>query len=362
VKRSIPLIISILSATFLCCSDEGTLYPVFEWRSVFVFPEDFSVHAMVEGKPGEFYINGHLYDYANDVEYELVYKYSEGELNELLRKDVSGDRWLAYYCSGYGKGVYWAAGHGIAGDEHYSSVLRVIGEQCEELPGPDVEYFGPALIVSEGADEAYFFEESVRWHFIDGEWLQDELPFNYETLYVFDRAAGILYNYEQPIGEVYRCRISYDYFETYIEEDVVLSGNCPLSSSDIRFSKGVPFADKIYFAAQLFTDTRVWYALIERSGVPGNGVYKVLYRRDKTLGEWGSTLLAPAEREVLSTLPGSTLMFRYKNGDVCLEDNAPYDIGLMVLSGGRIWAEGRRQEDEETMFYPEELLVHTSIY
>jgi hypothetical protein len=34
----------------------------------------------------------------------------------------------------------------------------------------------------------------------------------------------------------------------------------------------------------------------------------------------------------------------------------------MVLSGGRIWAEGRRQEDEETMFYPEELLVHTSIY
>jgi hypothetical protein len=362
VKRLITLTLSILSVIFFCCSDEGTWYPVFEWRSLVVFPEGFSIRNMVEGEPGEFYINGHLYDYANHVEYEFVYKYSEGKLNELFRKNVSGDQWRAYYCSGYGKGVYWAAGHGQAGDEHYTSVLRVIGEQCEELPGPDVDYFSPALIVSEGADEAYFFEGLVRWHFINGEWFQDELPFDYHhNFYVFNRANGILYNYEQPLEKDHRCRISHDYFESYVEEDVVLSGNCPLSSSDIRFSKAVLFGDKIYFTAQLLTDTRIWYAFVERSGVPGNGVYKVLYRRDKTLGEWGSTV-AHAEGEVLSTLPGSTLMLHYKNGDVCLEDNAPYDIDRMVLSGGLIWAEGRRQEDEETMFYPEELLVHNPPY
>jgi hypothetical protein len=315
---------------------------------------------MVEGEPGEFYISGNLRDYANDAEYELVYKYSGGELNELFRKDVSDDHWRAY-CSGYGNGVFWAAGYGIPGDEHYSSVLRVVGEQCEELPGPDIEYFTPALIVSEGADDAYFFEGSVRWHFINGEWFQDKLPFDYGTLYVFDRANGILYNYERPHGGVYRCRISYDYFESYIEEDVVLSDDCSLSSSDIHFSEAALFDDKIYFAAQLFTDTRIWYALIERSGPPGDGVYKVIYRRDKTLGHWGSTL-APAEGEVLSTMSGTTLMFHYKSGGFYLEDNAPYNILSMFSSGGSIWAEGRRAEDEETMFYPEELLVHIPSY
>lgn len=315
---------------------------------------------MVEGEPGEFYITGHLYDYADRIEYESVYKYSEGELNELFRKDVSDDHWRPY-CSGYGNGVFWAAGYGIPGYEHYSSVLRVIGEQCEELAGPDVEYFTPALIVSEGADEAYFFEGSVRWHFINGEWFQNELPFDYGTLYVFDRAGGILYNYEQPRGEVYRCRISYDCFDSYIEEDVGLSGDCPLSSSDIYLSKAALVDDKIYFAAKLVTDTRIWYALIERSGAPGSGVYKVIYRRDKTLGQWGSTL-APSEGEVLSTMGGTTLMFHYKNGDVYLEDSAPYGIGRMVFSGGLIWAEGWRDEGDDIIYSSEELLVHVPTY
>jgi hypothetical protein len=360
VKRLIPLLLSILPLIFFSCSDEGISYPAFGWRSVFIFPENFSIHDMVEGEPGEFYISGNLRDYANDAEYELVCKYSGGELNELFRKDVSDDHWRAY-CSGYGNGVFWAAGYGMAGDEWYSSVLRVIGEQCEELPGPDVEYFSPALIVSEGADDAYFFEGPVRWHFLNGEWLQGKLPFGYYTLYVFDRAAGILYNYERPRGEVYRCRISYDCFDSYIEENVVLSGDCPLSSSDICLSEAALFNDKIYFAAQLFTDTRIWYALIERSGAPGNGVYKVIYRRDKTLGHWGSTL-APAEGEVLSTMGGTTLMFHYKNGDFYLEDNAPYGIGRMIFSGGLIWAEGWRDGGDEIIHYSEELLVHTPTY
>jgi hypothetical protein len=315
---------------------------------------------MVEGEPGEFYITGHLYDYTDRIEYESVYKYGEGELIELFRKDVSDDHWRAY-CSGYGNGVFWAAGYGMASGEHFSSVLRVIGEQCEELAGPDVECFTPALIVSEGADDAYFFEGSVRWHFINGEWLQGELPFDYGTLYVFDPTGGIIYNYEQNRGDVYHCRISYDCFDSYIEEDVALSGDCPLSSSDIFLSEAALFNDKIYFAAQLSTDTRIWYVLIERSGAPGDGVYKVIYRRDKTLGQWGS-MLAPAEGEVLSTLSGTTLMFHYKNGDVYLEDNAPYGIGRMIFSGGSIWAEAWRDEGDEIIYYSEELLVHVPTY
>ena len=361
MKRLVTLTLSILSVIFFCCSDEGIRYSSFEWRSVVVFPEYFRIHTIVEGEPGELYINGDLNDYANDVKYEFVYKYSEGKLNELFRKDVSDDYWHTYR-SDYGKGVYWTAGYGQAGDEHYSSVLRIIGELCEELPGPDVEYFDPDLIISKGADEAYFFDGLVRWHFINGEWFRNELPFDYyHTLYVFDRANGILYNYEQPLEKDHCCRISYDHFESYIEEDIVLSGGCPLSSADIYFSEAALFGGKIYFGAKLFTDTRIWYALIERSGTPGDGVYKVIYRRDKTLGAWGSTV-APAEGEVLSALPGTTLMFHYKNGGAYLEDNAPYDIRRMIISGGLIWAEGRRQEDEETMFYPEELLVHISMY
>ncbi|UCE26432.1 MAG: hypothetical protein JSW52_08760, partial [Candidatus Coatesbacteria bacterium] len=263
--------------------------------------------------------------------------------------------------SDYGNGVYWVAGRGRDGDEYYSSVLRVIGELCEELPGPEIDYFYPDLVISIGADEAYFFDGPVRWYFINGEWVQNELPFDYyHTLYVFDRANEILYNYEQPLYKDHYCRISYDYFESYIEEDINLSGNLPLSSSDVYLTKAAVYNGNVYFGATLYTDTRIWYALIERTGAPGNGVYKVIYRRDKALGGWGP-IIAPAEGEVLSALPETDLMFYYKNGDTYFEDNAPYDIRNMIFSGGLIWAEGRRREDDGGLYYPVELLVNDGL-
>ncbi|UCE27050.1 MAG: hypothetical protein JSW52_11985, partial [Candidatus Coatesbacteria bacterium] len=157
MRHLIPLILSVLSGLFLGCSIEGPLYPTFDWRSVVVFPEYFRIYTIVEGEPGEFYINGDLVDHVNDRGYEIVYKYKDGELNELFRKDVSDEYWSTNR-SDYGNGVYWVAGYGSGGDEYYGFVLKIIGDQCEEYPGPDVDYFDPDLVISIGADEAYFFD------------------------------------------------------------------------------------------------------------------------------------------------------------------------------------------------------------
>lgn len=355
MNRIILYILSISVILLISCSNDDLNYPGFTWHLAVGLPDGLYNADLLEGEPGELYITGSAYSAESYWESVVICRYANGELEELFRKDLLENYW-GIYKSGYANGVYWAGGSRRENEVTYSFIFRIYEGTCEEFPGPDTPYFQPTLVLPISADEVYFFDEQFCYHYINGAWETRQLPFGPSWL-VYDNTTGLIYSYEELPNERYACRISSDYFRNYVEEEANLLGGGQLTNAGIHFERYSFYEGKLYITAQLFTDSRVWFALIERSGEPGSGQYRVIYRRDKELNGWDA-MVALSGNELLSALEDSHLILRYKNGDAEVFDNYPYDPFEIVFSDGLVWAIAWELNEEGEAFGLCDLIYH----